>query len=37
MRRIINPTNVSLDGVVEVMGRWRWLFESVDDAFDEGG
>ena len=35
MRRIINSTNVSLDGVVEIMGGWGWHFEYVDDAFDE--
>ena len=35
MRRIINSTNVSLDGVVEIMGGWGWHFEYVADAFDE--
>ena len=35
MRRIVNSTNVSLDGVVEIMGSWPWHFEYVDDAFNE--
>jgi dihydrofolate reductase len=35
MRRIINSTNVSLDGIGEIMGGWGWHFEYVDDAFDE--
>jgi dihydrofolate reductase len=35
MRRIINSTNVSLDGVVEIMGTWPWHFEYVDDAFND--
>ncbi len=34
MRRIVNSTNVSLDGVVEIMGSWPWHFEYVDDEFD---
>jgi dihydrofolate reductase len=35
MRRSINSTNVSLDGVVEIMGTWPWHFEYLDETFNE--
>jgi dihydrofolate reductase len=34
MRRIINSTNISLDGVVEIMGDWGWHFEYMDETLD---